>query len=106
MIYLSTLIAGFVFSILLFSIWVPLVDKLGAKGGFISAFLIIGMCWYLNHGSQFHLIHQTSSIFVDMGFAAGFGSLFYGLAKGGSFEASLYILASALCGGFLAGMIL
>jgi len=87
-------------------VWGRLVNRWKVAGGFLSAFLIVGPIWLMNHGMTFSLIHQTGGAFVDMGLATGVGIFVYGLLGGKSFQKSLYLLSAALRGGLIAGILL
>lgn len=42
--------------------WHIFTDKFGVLGVWLSAFIIPGTMWILNHGFEKHLIHQTGSV--------------------------------------------
>jgi len=70
--YITTLIGGFILPFTILLIWGKLVNRFGALGAFLSAFIIIGPIWMINHGITHPLIHQSSPVFVDMGLATGY----------------------------------
>lgn len=101
-----TIIGGFILPFAIIQVWGRLVNRWKVVGGFLSAFLIVGPIWLMNHGITFSLIHQTGGAFVDMGLATGVGIFVYGLLGGKSFQKSLYLLSAALRGGLIAGILL
>lgn len=103
---LTTLVGSFLLPTLVLLCWKKSVDRLKGLGGFLSATLIVGTLWYLNHGSATPWIVQTSIVMVDMGIAAGLGVLVYGLTKGKDWAKTKPLLLSAIAGGVLSGMLL
>jgi hypothetical protein len=101
-----TIIGGFILPFAIIQVWGRMVSRWKVVGGFLSAFLIVGPIWLMNHGITFSLIHQTGGAFVDMGLATGVGIFVYGLLGGKSFQKSLYLLSAALRGGLIAGILL
>lgn len=104
--FLSTVLGGFILPFLIILIWGPLVNRFGAKGGWLAAFLIIGPVWLLNHGLKQSLIVQQSSVFVDMGLATAVGVFVYNSITQGQIKASLFYVFAAVLGGLLAGILL
>ncbi|HEM3165773.1 hypothetical protein K6969_00535 [Streptococcus suis] len=103
---LSTFLGGFLLPLIILLFWGRSVARFRVFGGFLSATLIVGTLWYLNHGSAKPLIVQTSSVVVDMGLATGIGVLVYGLARGKDWTKTRPLLLSAILGGVLAGVLL
>ncbi|MCK1189460.1 hypothetical protein MXZ89_05200 [Streptococcus uberis] len=104
--FFTTLLGGFLLPFTILLLWGKMVDRFGAKGGFLAAFMIIGPIWFLNHGMAHPLIHQGSSVFIDMGYATAIGLLAYGLFRGLGIKVHLHNLAAMLIGGCLAGLII
>ncbi|WP_165848341.1 Lin0368 family putative glycerol transporter subunit [Streptococcus parauberis] len=48
-------------------------NRFGAIGGWVAAFIIIEPVWFINHGMPVPFIHQSSSVFIDMGFSTAIG---------------------------------
>lgn len=103
---LGILLGSFLLPFLILQIWGRLVKRYGALGGFLSALVTVAPMWLLNHGLTSPLIYQSSSVFVDMGMAAGMGILVAGLASGQSLSSYRLTLPAALLGGSLAGIVL
>lgn len=104
--YITTLIGGFILPFTILLIWGKLVNRFGALGAFLSAFIIIGPIWMINHEITHPLIHQSSPVFVDMGLATGFGIMVYGIKRGIPFSYHKDNLCFALVGGLLAGLVI
>ncbi|NLW29491.1 MAG: hypothetical protein GXY98_06335 [Erysipelothrix sp.] len=76
-------IIGYMFAgMLVFSFWGFGMDSsFGVFGGVLSAFVIIGFAWFLNH--HLGLIHHgPNSAFVDLGLGVGMTGLFRGTFDG------------------------
>lgn len=102
----GTIAGGFLLPFAALQIWGRLVEWRGAWGGILAAVVIIAPVWLLSHGLTSPLIYQSSSVFVDMGMAAGMGILVAGLASGQSLSSYRLTLPAALLGGVLAGIVL
>jgi len=48
-------------------------NRFGAIGGWVAAFIIIEPVWFINHGMPVPFIHQSSRVFIDMGFSTAIG---------------------------------
>lgn len=102
----STFLGGLIFALLLQLIWDKLVEKLGILGGFLSAMLIPGSMWIINHGMNNHLIMQSNSIWIDMSWAAAIGGVTVTKLTGKSIKESIPNIFAAIIGGILAGFII
>lgn len=103
---LGILLGSFLFPFIVLQVWGRLVERYGAVGGFLSALLVVAPAWLVNHGLPSPLIYQSSSVFIDMGFAAGTGILVAGLASGQRLSSYRLTLPGVLLGGVLAGIVL
>ncbi len=103
---ITTLFGAFIFPVLLRLIWAPLVNLWGAKGGILSAVLITGTMWVVNHGIRNPLIVQSGNIWIDMSWAAALGVFTATLLLGANFKKSIPLLFTSTIGGIFAGFIL
>lgn len=100
----TTFLGGMVFSFLLQVIWARLVRKFGSFGGMLAAMLISGTMWILNHGISRHLVYQSSSVWIDMSWAAAIGGICFSLFMGKSLKKATPNLFAATIGGILSGL--
>ncbi|WP_096633870.1 Lin0368 family putative glycerol transporter subunit [Streptococcus parauberis] len=57
-------------------------NRFGAIGGWVAAFIIIEPVWFINHGMPVPFIHQSSRVFIDMGFSTAIGVCVDGIRRG------------------------
>lgn len=92
--------------IVLNNAWSIFVNMFGIKGGWISALILTGTLWFINH----HLgivENKKEAMFIDMGLAVGLCSLIRdSLLKGISgFVSSIPTFVCVLIGGAIAGVL-
>ena len=92
--------------IVLNNAWSIFVNKFGIKGGWISALILTGTLWFINH----HLgmvENKKEAMFIDMGLAVGLCSLIRdSLLKGISgLVSSMPTFICVLIGGAIAGIL-
>ena len=92
--------------IVLNNAWSIFVNMFGIKGGWISALILTGTIWFINH----HLgivENKKEAMFIDMGLAVGLCSLIRdSLLKGISgFVSSIPTFVCVLIGGAIAGVL-
>ena len=103
---LLTFFGDFILPFTIILLWGRLVKKWYAFGGFIAAFVIVGLIWILNHGMEQSFITQTGTTFIDMGLATAVGVFVHGICNGGKIKQSLINVFAAVIGGSLAGILL
>ncbi|AQR94116.1 Lin0368 family putative glycerol transporter subunit [Clostridium saccharoperbutylacetonicum] len=103
---ITTIIGAFIFPIFIRLFWGRLVNKFGAIGGFLSAIIIVGTIWVMNHGIEKHLIQQSGSTWIDMAWAAAIGVFTASVVAGGKIKKSLPNIGSAIVGGICGGIVL
>lgn len=101
---IKTLLGAIMFSFIVRLVWDELVKIFGALGGWISAGLIVGSMWMINH--HLGLINQSGEIWIDMALAVAFGVFFATALEGGKIKKSLPVLLGCCLGGILAGIVL
>lgn len=86
--------------------WGVFVNIFGVEGGWISALLLTGTLWYINHYLEI-VENKSEAVFIDMGLAVGLCSLVRdSLLKGISgFVSSMPTFICVLIGGIIAGVL-
>ena len=85
--------------------WGIFTGLFGVKGGWISALLLTGSMWYINHYKG--LVHNSQeAAFIDMGLAIGLSLIVRDMLKSGlnGLEASFPTLFCVCIGGILGGI--
>ncbi len=105
---------GFIHSLLGFTIatvvinsgWGIFTDLLGLKGGWISALLLTGSMWYINHYKGL-IKNKQEAAFIDMGLAIGMSLIVRDIIKNGfqGFENSVPTLLCVCVGGIIGGIV-
>ena len=92
--------------IVLNTAWSIFVNKYGVKGGWISALVLTGTLWFINHYLGI-VENKKEAVFIDMGLAVGLCSLIRdSLLKGISgFLSSMPTFICVLIGGAIAGVL-
>lgn len=103
---LLTISGGFIFALLVLTVWGRLVNSMGAIGGYLAALMIPGTMWILNHGIEHHLIHQTGSVWIDMAWAVAIGSCVSSKIQGKKIFKAKSMIMAAVIGGIIGGYIL
>jgi|SRR5471030_210558 len=86
--------------------WSIFTNEFGVRGGWISALILTGTMWFVNH--HIGLVENTEeAIFIDMGLAVGISSLFRDtIIKGiGALASSFPTFICMIIGGTLAGVL-
>ena len=99
-----TLLGAILFPFLVRMLWGEIVKIFGTFGGWISAAVIIGLMWLLNH--HLGLMTQSGEIWIDMAFAVAAGIFVATILEGGKVKKSIPVFIGCLIGGGLAGIIL
>lgn len=86
--------------------WNYFPSRFGIKGGWLSALLLTGTMWYINHYKGL-VNNKTDAAFVDMGLAIGLSLIVRDIIKNGfiAFEGSLPTLICVVIGGIAGGII-
>lgn len=87
--HLSTFIGGAIVGSLSFGIWPEMWKTYGIMGGFLTATVVIGIMWYMNHWLGM-VENPSGKIWVDQGFAVSAAGIVWGVVR---FDA---VLAQAL----------
>jgi hypothetical protein len=103
---ITTIFGAFLFSLSLRLLWGRLVNRLGAIGGILSAIIIVGTIWIINHGMKYHLIQQSGNVWIDMAWAAAIGVFTASVAAGGKIKKSVTNINAAVIGGIIGGIVL
>lgn len=106
MVFLRSTLGFCMAGIVLNNAWSIFVNMFGIKGGWISALILTGTLWFINH----HLgivENKKEAMFIDMGLAVGLCSLIRdSLLKGISgFVSSIPTFVCVLIGGAIAGVL-
>jgi hypothetical protein len=101
--YLSTVIGGAVCGALCFGIWPEMWKSYGIMGGWLTAAIVISICWYMNHWLGLFW-NQSGQIWVDQGWSVASAGVSWGLVRFNShFAQALPVVGCCLVGGALAG---
>lgn len=103
---ITTILGAFLFPLIIRLLWGRLVNRFGAIGGFLSAIIIVGTIWIINHGMNNHLIQQSGTGWIDMAWAAAVGIFIASVIAGGKIKKSLLNICAAIIGGIIGGFIL
>lgn len=92
--------------VILNTAWSIFVNMLGIEGGWISALLLTGTLWYINHYLGI-VENKKEAVFIDMGVAVGLCSLVRDSLLNGitGFESSIPTFLCVLTGGIIAGVL-
>jgi hypothetical protein len=102
--YLSTMIGGAICGALCFGIWPEMWKSYGIMGGWITAAIVIGICWYMNHWIGV-IRNPPGKLWVDQGWAVAAAGIAWTMVR---FNApilrALPVVLCCLVGGALAGI--
>lgn len=101
---IKTLIGAAMFPFIVRLLWDELVKIFGPLGGWISAGVIVGVMWLINH--HLGLINQSGEVWIDMGIAIATGVFIATALEGGKIKKSITVLLGCCIGGILAGIVL
>lgn len=111
-------VIGYMFAgMLVFTIWgMGMSADWGVLAGILSAFLIIGLAWFLNHHLGL-IYHGDNSAFVDLGLGVGMTGLFRDTFDGllnqnvgmqnfvDAIPTLIVVIIGAVIGGYLAALV-
>jgi hypothetical protein len=103
--HISTFIGGAIVGSLSFGIWPEMWKSYGIMGGFLTATLVIGTMWYMNHWLGV-MENATGKLWVDQGFPIMGAGIAWGLVRFYPDAKFYHILPTLICcviGGLLAG---
>ncbi|MBC5626682.1 hypothetical protein H8S10_14610 [Clostridium sp. NSJ-49] len=101
---IKTLLGAIMFPFIVRLVWDELVKIFGPLGGWISAGLIVGTMWILNH--HLGLINQSGEVWIDMALAVASGVFIATALESRNIKKSLPVLLGCCIGGVLAGIVL
>lgn len=103
---ITTILGAFLFPLLIRLFWGRLANKFGAIGGFLASLIIVGTIWIINHGTEYHLIQQSGSGWIDMAWAAAIGIFTASVVAGGKIKKSFVNISAGIVGGILGAVFL
>lgn len=102
--YRSTFIGSAICGALAFGVWPEMWKTYGIMGGWMTAAIVISICWYMNHWVGM-IANPAGRLWVDQGWPIAAAGIAWGMVR---FEASfldtLPVLTCCLIGGGLAGI--
>jgi hypothetical protein len=102
--YLSTIIGGAICGALCFGIWPEMWKSYGIMGGWITATVVIGICWYMNHWLGV-IWNSPGRIWVDQGWAVSAAGISWAIVRfNAQFQRALPVIFCCFLGGALAGI--
>lgn len=90
--------------------WGIFTNRFGAKGGWISALILTGSMWYVNHYLGM-IDNKEGAVSIDMGMAVGLSLIVRDVLKNGisglqdSFPTLICVCIGGIVGGVIAGYI-
>jgi len=106
--YLSTFCGAAICGGFAFSIWPEMWKTYGLLGGFLSAFFVISLMWYMNHCNG-TIYNPTGKMWLDQGWCIGAAGLAWSIVRfRGDLSAIVHSIPTFVCcliGGFLAGWV-
>lgn len=66
--FFKAVLGYFLAGIVIVVFWSKIVDIFGIVGGWVSALVLIGPLWYINHYKSL-ILHDDEEVFIDMGLA-------------------------------------
>lgn len=102
---LSTVVGGAICGALAFGIWPEMWKTYGIMGGWITATIVISICWYMNHWIGM-IWNEPGRIWVDQGWAVSAAGIVWAVVRFHSeFMLCLPGVVCCLIGGSLAGVL-
>ena len=103
--HLSTFIGGAIVGSLSFGIWPEMWKTYGIMGGFLTATVVIGIMWYMNHWLGV-MDNPKGKLWIDQGFPIAASGIVWGLVRFYPNSQFTHIFPTLICcliGGALAG---
>ena len=104
---LGTLTGAAICGEVVFSVWPEMWKSYGIFGGWMTAAVVISICWYMNHWLGV-IDNPEGKLWVDQGWAVGAAGIAWAMVRwqGGldAFVACLPTLGCCLIGGALGGV--
>ena len=100
---LATIIGGAICGALCFGIWPEMWKTYGILGGWLTAAVVIGICWYMNHWNGL-FSNSADTLWVDQGWAVASAGLAWSMVRFHSqLLQALPVVVCCLVGGAAAG---
>jgi hypothetical protein len=100
----ATAIGGAICGALCFGIWPEMWKTYGIMGGWITAAIVISICWYMNHWLGV-VWNEKGRIWVDQGWAVSSAGIAWAMVRFNSqFRQAVPAILCCLAGGALAGV--
>jgi len=104
--YLSTFCGAAICGGFAFAIWPEMWKTYGIVGGFLAAFFVISLMWYMNHYNGI-IYNPEGKVWLDQGWCIGAAGVTWGIVRfQGNISAVFSAIPTLICcliGGFLAG---
>ena len=97
--YVSMFIGAMIVGALVFGIWPEMWKTYGIMGGWTAAFIIVGLCWFMNHWLGI-FSNPERTIWIDQGLAIAAAGVAWAMVRfGASFTDCLPTLCLVAVGG-------
>ena len=97
-------IGAMIIGALVFGIWPQMWMTYGIMGGWLAAFIIVGLCWFMNHWLGL-FSNSERSIWVDQGLAIAAAGIVWGMVRfGDCFTVCLPTFCFVAIGGIFGGI--
>jgi len=102
--YVSTFIGAMIVGTLVFGIWPVMWKSYGIMGGWTAAFIIVGLCWFMNHWLGI-FSNPDRTVWVDQGLAIAAAGIAWAMVRfGANFVDCLPTLILVAVGGAIGGV--
>ena len=99
----ATIIGGAICGSLCFGIWPEMWKSYGILGGWVTAALVISICWYMNHWNGL-FANPPGKLWVDQGWAVASAGVAWSMVRfHAQLLAALPVIVCCLIGGAAAG---
>jgi len=78
--YVTTMIGAAICGALCFAVWPEMWKTYGIMGGWLTATIVIGICWYMNHWLGV-ICNPQGKVWVDQGWAVGAAGIAWALFR-------------------------